>query len=141
VNSTLAIEWRQRVVPKTPDGAWLDPAAVRWLLEFSPRKDGLGELRGLATAEGIVLVGPVEVLPWAPGIVYLAAHLEGRLWLPVHAEPTLPLGWVLETFLQRMGSGSAVLCLPERRQLIALDELGPIAIDRLSQWVSERVAV
>ncbi|UXM95093.1 hypothetical protein N5853_00040 [Bartonella sp. HY329] len=74
---------------------------------------------------GIVVLGPLQYLPWCENGHYIGHDLEApELWLPLHSMPNAPLDLLLAAFKKRFPA--PFLLWPEPRQLIDLRRQFPI---------------
>jgi MoxR-vWA-beta-propeller ternary system domain bpX5 len=102
------------------------------------RDDGdLGVLRGIASADILVLLGVADTLPWVDGVTYLGCDPEApRLLLPTLQRPTVPVGAFERALLRRaQGIQGPIAVLIEPPRLIPIAEARPLERQRLHAWL------
>ncbi|MBZ0113115.1 MAG: hypothetical protein K8J08_11680 [Thermoanaerobaculia bacterium] len=111
----LEFEHRQGAEPLRP-AALATPAsnAGRLLTALGRRpREHLRELRGIASAQSIFVLGEEDRLPWFPGVTYLGHPLgSSALLIPTWATLSLPGDIAEETLRLQLGISGPVALLP-----------------------------
>jgi hypothetical protein len=136
----IAVTWHPRETPLPAVAAVAvgshSQALARRLLEYTEER--LAALRGAATADAIVVLGPEDHLPWADGVVYLGREPAAPgLLVPTHSTPDVPIA-LLEAAVLRRIDGPPVAVVPEAGRLIAVGAARPIDRAVLAAWIAGR---
>lgn len=98
----LDVTWTPRMPAAPPlaaSGLYVHRHLARhWLTATLP------PLEAVFTADGLVLMGPVEQLPWTDGVAYLGRDVaEPRLYLPTTLAPSVPAEWLASALARQHG--------------------------------------
>ncbi|MCC6536208.1 MAG: hypothetical protein IT162_01575 [Bryobacterales bacterium] len=134
----LNVTWTPRMPaapPLTASGVYLQGHAARGLareLLTAP----LPPLEAVFIAEGIVLLGPAEQLPWRDGALYLGRDAaEPRLYLPSTLAPSVPVEW-LAAALARQHGLHPPYALTESKTVIPLAGARPLDAATLTRRIA-----
>ncbi len=113
-------KWCMRQVPLAPQGMIIHTAqrqsALNKLLLIGDEQ--LYQLRGVASAQHLVILGNEQALPWIPGAIYLGQDQEAQhLWLPTHLKPNISLELFDRAITLAHGIGQYVID-PYRKALL-----------------------
>lgn len=101
----IAPGWRPRPAPRavTALAAGGPVAAALRLRLLALPDEALSELRGVASADHIVLLGEAPRLPWIDGLTYLGRCPEApTLLLPTALDVTVPIGLLERALAARL---------------------------------------
>ncbi len=135
----MTVEFALRPDPLEPLCVVGVGAVARALASRALRSDdaSLQALRGVATEDALLLLGPRESLPWVDGVVYLGCDPGAPLLLlPTQRRPTAPVDAFERAILRRLRHAPppiAVLTHPPR--LVSVAEARPVARARLQAWL------
>lgn len=132
-------------VPREPP---LDPAAVagvgdaaralaRRLLRLDDAR--LAALQGVAGASAVAVMGPVEALPWAEGVVYLGRDpLAPTLYFPTALRPAVHAALFERAIVRDRTIASPVAVVPRDGGLtvFSLAAARPVSRERLAAWIN-----
>jgi hypothetical protein len=138
VSADIQFGFVARGEPLSAIGAAVPRAKVALLL--ARRRDrlmGSDLLHAACSRDTLILLGPPDALPWAPGIVYLGRDPGApRLLLPTAAEPTVPVQLLERALFARFPdarSPAALLLSPIR--LVEAHAPERLDLDALERWV------
>lgn len=114
---------------------------ARRLLQLD--NETLGKLQGLAGDNLLLVCGPVALLPWADGVIYLGSDSQvPLLLLPTTQTPSLPLALVQNALHQKVmqvqGDRPGELSfavLPQMDLLIPLTDMRKLGREGLRRWL------
>lgn len=119
-----AVRWIAREPPLEPGAVFASGAAARDVLRSLARRpaDALAELRGISSADVLLLLGPSRALPWAEGVEYLGVEPRTRgLWLPTQQRPDVPVDLFERAVRARVGCPDGpIAVLPERGRVLPI---------------------
>lgn len=101
----VALGWQPRAAPRAVTAlAAAGPVAAALRLRLLALPDeALSELRGVASADWIVLLGAAPKLPWIDGLIYLGRCPEApTLLLPTALDATVPIGLLERSLAARL---------------------------------------
>ncbi len=131
---SLALGWVPREVPLSPEGLVAPRAVVGRLAARLAQADdaALAELRGVETAEGWVILGPTEALPWVEGLTYLGHEpLAPSLWVPTYLALSPHAALVERALDEHLGAGPRALYVAAAEAPVRVVPLrGARALDR-----------
>lgn len=138
-NPGLPLEWITRAEPLPPAAVAAQGEAARrlarrllWLDD-----DQLPQLRGICARDALLILGPAEILPWSPGVMYLGHEKEAALLLlPTTHGPNVPPALLEKALVSRFPALQPPLAvLPGSRQVLSTQ--GAQAIERglLQAWL------
>ncbi len=120
-----AVRWIAREPPLEPGAVFAAGESAGALLRRLARRPetALVELRGVAGAGALVILGPSHSLAWAEGVEYLGLEPGTRgLWLPTRRRPDVPIDLYERAVRSRVGrAGGALAVLPERGIVVSVD--------------------
>jgi hypothetical protein len=142
----LSVGSQQRVTPLPPEAALafghVAPAFGRRLLELSDEQ--LGRLRGVASADALLVLGASADLPWCDGIAYFGREPEDpSLLLPCASSPVLPatlLAQALERRFEEQGLRRPFLISLDPPLLLAVGSARGLERAALRAWLEARGA-
>jgi hypothetical protein len=111
----MHLEWRPRVVPLTPCGAFAQATAVPALAQAMRALPTLQQARLTVVehAAALLVLGAADDLPWSEGVRYVGCEdTAAQLLLPTLMQPNWPLD-VLARACARRAAGSRWLLLDE----------------------------
>lgn len=133
----MTMDWLVQEPALAPGGAVACGKVAHALLQqLQSRSDEERKnLRFVATADMLVLLGDAGQLPWIDGIRYCApSPIAPMLWLPTLLRPSLPVDLLQHRLLDAAASGP-VLLWPEPACFLPLDVAAPI--DEMAlQWLA-----
>lgn len=135
----LPVAFRPRVVPLAPLAAAAQGRAARALAERLLARDdaALAALSGVASPDRLLVVGPVEALPWVDGVVYLGRDPQApSLLLPTALAPDAPPA-LLERAVLGRALAAPVAVLADPPALASLAAARPLDRARLCAWLAE----
>lgn len=101
----VALAWQPRAAPRavTALAAEGPVAAALRLRLLSLPDEALSALRGVASADRIILLGAAPRLPWIDGLIYLGRCPEApTLLLPTALDATVPIGLLERALAARL---------------------------------------
>jgi hypothetical protein len=137
----LSVGSQQRVTPLPPEAALafgqVAHAFARRLLELSDEQ--LGRLRGVASADALLVLGRGSDLPWCDGIAYFGREPEEpSLLLPCASSPVLPaplLARALERRFEEQGLRRPFLISLDPPLLLAVGSARGLERAALRVWL------
>lgn len=110
--SSLALRWVARETPLAPEALVAPRGAIARLHARLVEADdaALARLRGVATEEGWIVLGPQDALPWVDGLTYLARDPDApSLWVPTYLSLSPAATLVERAIRGRFGAGPLAL--------------------------------
>jgi hypothetical protein len=135
----LPVAFVPRRAPLAPLAAAAQGPAARALAErlLARDDDALAALSGVASPDGIIVLGPAEALPWVDGVVYLGRDPEApALLLPTALAPDAPPALLERAVLTRVAA-APVAVLADPPALASLAAARPLDRARLRAWLGE----
>ena len=142
MNPSGSISWQWQTDPSPPEPR----AAVAWHAasrSLHARLEQLPEtvqkrLYATASQDVLVVTGPVEDLPWAPGVAYAAASADApTLWRPTLMRPDVPQDLLFRA-LHQLHARQPLLLWPDPEAVIPLDRMQVVTPQLLArvaeQW-------
>jgi len=137
--NSIEIRWRFRETPRIAAAVvgFGDAAKdlARKLLASVDSK--WTSLKGVATPDGIVLLGEAECLPWVDGVSYLGADERApHLLLPTNREPNVPTDLLELALIERSPFPPPLALLETRNAVVSLAQAREFSQDLLRSWLS-----
>lgn len=94
-------------------------------------------LKGVATSDGILLLGEAESLPWVDGVSYLGSDEHApHLLLPTNREPNIPLDLLQQALVERSPFPPPLALIETRNTVVSLAQARELSRDVLRSWLS-----
>lgn len=94
-------------------------------------------LKGVATSDGIVLLGEAVSLPWVDGVSYLGSDERApHLLLPTNREPNLPLDLLQQALIERSPFPPPLALIETKNTVVSLAQARGLSRDLLRSWLS-----
>ena len=78
-------------------------------------------LKGVAAADGIILLGEAASLPWVDGVSYLGSDERApHLLLPTNREPNVPLDLLQQALIERSSFPPTLALIETRNTVVSL---------------------
>ena len=138
-SNSFKIKWHFREEPRVPAAvvAFGDVAKdlARKLLASDDAK--WPSLKGVATSDGIVLLGEAVSLPWVDGVSYLGSDERApHLLLPTNREPNLPLDLLQQALIERSPFPPPLALIETKNTVVSLAQARGLSRDLLRSWLS-----
>ena len=138
-SNSLKIEWHFRQEPRVPAAVVAFGDVAKDLARKLLRSDDAKwpSLKGVATSDGIVLLGEAESLPWVDGVSYLGSDERApHLLLPTNREPNVPLDLLQQALIERSPFPPPLALIEARNIVVSLAQARELHRDVLSSWLS-----
>lgn len=94
-------------------------------------------LKGVATSDGILVLGEAESLPWIDGVSYLGSDEHApHLLLPTNREPNVPLDLLQQALIDRSPFPPPLALIETKNTVVALAQARELSRDVLRSWLS-----
>ena len=137
--NSFKLEWHSAKEPRTPAAVVgfgdVARALARKLLVSDHTK--WASLKGVATSDGIVLLGEAESLPWVDGARYLGSDERApHLLLPTNCEPNVPSELLQQALIEQSPFPPPLALIETRNIVVSLAQARELSRDLLRSWLS-----
>lgn len=86
----------------------------------------------------LIILGPVEQLPWCENAVYLGAEEDSGIYMPTVLKPSVPAALVEKALLKKLpGTRTPFAVLPALSAVVYVGESAPVSRTILEQWIAK----
>lgn len=94
-------------------------------------------LKGVATSDGIVLLGEAESLPWVDGVGYLGSEQRApHFLLPTNREPDIPSDLLQQALIEQSPFPPPLALIEARNIVVSLAQARELSRDLLRLWLA-----
>lgn len=139
MSNSFKIKWHFREEPRMPAAVVgfgdVAKALARKLLTSDDAT--WANLKGVATSDGIILLGEAESLPWVDGVSYLGSDERApHLLLPTNREPNVPLDLLQQALIERSSFPPPLALIETRNTVVSLALARELSRDVLTSRLS-----